>query len=598
VAPTGSSSDQPVACPTPEEIRGQLERILDNPAFEASERRRQFLGYIVEEALAGRSHRLKGYAIATAVFGRDETFDSQTDPVVRLEAGRLRRDLEHYYLTSGRSDPVRIEIPKGGYVPAFHRQAVGVSEPIAPPTPAPQTQGPTPPPKRRLPSARILLIAAVATIAVGWLGAVWFGGQPGPGDSEPRTAAPLESRPSVLVAPFANLGNRAKDSFAEGVGLELVSSLVRFKDLVVFDGRVSFRPATESLLDLAGRLGVDYLVTGSVRHDAGQIRITTELVKLSTGATIWASSYDGELGVDRLFAIQDTIANNVAAAIAQPYGVVYRDMRTKLGRQPPQNLGAYECLLQAYDYRRDFRPETHAKVRACLEQAVEREPGYAEALAMLSTIYLDEFRWRFNPRPDSDPLAEAVQMAERAVESAPESAEAWTALFEATFFRSDLDRAFAAGDRAIELNPSNPELLALVGLRRALAGQWEQGLALVDKALTMNPTPPPWYYFAMSVNAFRQGDDDEALRWAEGIDLPGVFWTYVLRATIYGQLGRRDDAAQAVARLLELYPDFEQRALIELSRHHLQPVVFRRIVEGLRKAGLEIPETGAAVSAG
>ena len=96
----------------------QLQKILDSPSFEASERRKRFLRYVVEEMLAGRADRLKGYAIATQVFDRDDSFDPQTDPVVRLEARRLRRALEHYYLTAGRDDPIRIEIPKGDTRPS------------------------------------------------------------------------------------------------------------------------------------------------------------------------------------------------------------------------------------------------------------------------------------------------------------------------------------------------------------------------------------------------------------------------------------------------------------------------------------------------
>ena len=100
-------------------IRAQLERILDSPTLQASPRRRAFLRYLVEETLAGRADGLKGYSLGLAVFGRDGTFESQSDPVVRLEARRLRRDLDSYYVDAGARDPVRITIPKGHYVPHF-----------------------------------------------------------------------------------------------------------------------------------------------------------------------------------------------------------------------------------------------------------------------------------------------------------------------------------------------------------------------------------------------------------------------------------------------------------------------------------------------
>ena len=102
--------------PGEEETRAQLQRILTSAQFPGSGRSGAFLSYVVEEVLAGRGNRIKGYAVAVEVFKRDEAF-TQDDPVVRIEAGRLRRSLERYYLTAGQSDPIRIVIPKGGYVP-------------------------------------------------------------------------------------------------------------------------------------------------------------------------------------------------------------------------------------------------------------------------------------------------------------------------------------------------------------------------------------------------------------------------------------------------------------------------------------------------
>jgi hypothetical protein len=101
------------------EVGAYLARLLANPAFPASARRRKLLAYMVEQSLAGRASRLKAYDLALSVLGRDERFDPQTDPIVRIEVGRLRRDLEHYYVAADRADPIRITIPQGRYVPAF-----------------------------------------------------------------------------------------------------------------------------------------------------------------------------------------------------------------------------------------------------------------------------------------------------------------------------------------------------------------------------------------------------------------------------------------------------------------------------------------------
>ena len=117
--------------PSAEAIRAQLERILGHPEFHATEKMRDFLRFVVEQTLAGNDRQLKGFTIATEVFGRDEDFDAAQDPVVRIQAGRLRRAMERYYLVAGGRDPVHIDIPKGGYVPVFSEGPVSGLDPAA-----------------------------------------------------------------------------------------------------------------------------------------------------------------------------------------------------------------------------------------------------------------------------------------------------------------------------------------------------------------------------------------------------------------------------------------------------------------------------------
>jgi hypothetical protein len=167
--------------PTPEAVREQLERILSHPEFTASDRRKSFLRYVVEETLAGRADHLKGYSIAVSVLGRDDSFDPSADPVVRLEARRLRRELEHYYLTAGSGDPIHISVPKGAYVPTFEAGA----EP-APVAPDPDESGPAAvrdPPSRR----PTVVIAAAAALALAFaVGSVtWWWAQSGAVPEQP-----------------------------------------------------------------------------------------------------------------------------------------------------------------------------------------------------------------------------------------------------------------------------------------------------------------------------------------------------------------------------------------------------------------------------
>jgi adenylate cyclase len=118
-SPSRATASDPIAVPPAESIQQQVNRILTSPEFKATDVQKSFLTFVVETALAGRSHEIKGYTVATQVFGRGEEFNQATDPIVSIQANKLRRALERYYLVAGQNDPIRIEIPKGTYVPLF-----------------------------------------------------------------------------------------------------------------------------------------------------------------------------------------------------------------------------------------------------------------------------------------------------------------------------------------------------------------------------------------------------------------------------------------------------------------------------------------------
>ena len=212
--------------PAPEAIRVQLERILDSAEFRASDKQRKFLSFVVDETLEGRASQLKGYTIAVTVYGRTEKFDPQVDPIVRVEAGRLRRALEHFYLTAGKKDPVRIHIPKGSYVPTFHTVQIAPSG----------TQTHT---------------------------------------SESENSA-LPTGPSVAVMPLINLnGDEEQDYFAEGLTEELTAELARFQEFQVIASQstMRFKGRKVNPKEVGRDLGVRFLLTGSVRKDLKTVKV-------------------------------------------------------------------------------------------------------------------------------------------------------------------------------------------------------------------------------------------------------------------------------------------------------------------------------------
>ena len=576
------------------DVREELERILGSPGFEASARNRRFLEYIVEETLAGRGDRLKGVSIAIDVFGRDATIDPEHDPVVRVEAAKLRRRLERYYLSAGREDPIRIDIPKGGYVPTFEQHA-SRSPDAAAPVGALAAAAAAPP---ALPVARSRWYWRTAAVLVplslgtlGWLGADLLVPNSRSASSEDAATA-LPPGPKVAVLPFSNLsGDPGQAYFAEGITDQIVTDLARFNALFVLslESTAKYQEQAADPQRLNRELGVDYLLDGSIRRDSDTIRLATRLVDAASGRIIWSQTYRDQLTPANVFDIQEDLSQQVSVIVASNYGMIAEANLAGARHRPSTAFAAYDCVLRYYHYQRSFDRQEHARVRACLEHAVELDPDYSDAWALLANIYAQEHRFGYNPRPELyDSYERSLAAAYRAVEIDPRNPTAQLMLANALFDRHDLVGFRAAGERAIALNPNDPEPLAHYGMRLTYIGEWERGVALVTKAIALNPEHPQWYLDAIIYYHYQTGNYERALMESQTEEMSGDVWNLLFRVMILGQLGRRAEAQPVIEAALRRQPDVRKR-LWDMARIWNAPdPQIEHIADGLRKAGLAI----------
>ena len=580
-------------------VREALEAILASPGFDASTRNRRFLAYLVEETLAGRADRLKGLTIAVDVFGRDAaTLDRESDPVVRIEAAKLRRRLERYYLTAGREDPIRIGMPKGSYVPTFEEREHATLDPPAPAGESVAVQPPAPRDARTrwfgLPAA---LLAMPVLGALGWFGTDLLAPRSWSGSQDPATALPRG--PKIAVLPFLNLsGDPAQAYFAEGVTDQIVTDLARFKALFVLpiESTAKYQKQSADPQRLRQELGVEYLLDGSVRRGSDEIRLSTRLVNTESGEIIWSESYREELNPSNVFEIQDEISQQVSAIIAGSYGMIADADLTGAQRRPPRSFAAYDCVLRYYHYQKFFDLQEHARVRACLERAVALEPDYADAWAVLANIYAQEHRQGFNPRPELyDSHERSLTAAYRAVEIEPRNPTAQLMLANALFDRHNLVGFKAAGERAIALNPNDPEPLAHYGTRLTYMGEWERGRALVTKAIALSPGHPEWYKTPIIYYYYQTRDYERALMESQRQDISRDIWWLLFRAMILGQLGLSAEAQPVIDEALKRKPDARER-LWDMARiWNVPDPDIEHMADGLRKAGLAIgPAPGSS----
>jgi TolB-like protein len=225
-------------------VTAQLEAILSSPMFDASERNRRFLRYIVEETLANGGTRIKGYSVGISVFDRETNFDPQIDPVVRIEAGRLRRSLERYYLTDGRCAPVCISVPKGGYVPIFKLDAG----------------------------------SGVPTSA-----------------AEPVSEWPSHGDRSLFVLPFTSIsGSDAGERFAAGLSEELIVELGKHRELSIFT-LPCLAGADHAEVEILKTVTVRLVLGGSVRLGTDRVRVIVHLVDHRDNRHLWSASFDRKM---------------------------------------------------------------------------------------------------------------------------------------------------------------------------------------------------------------------------------------------------------------------------------------------------------------
>ena len=519
-------------------IREQLGHILASPDFHATDKMRDFLRYIVEEKLAGRSNRLKGYTIAVSVFGRGDDFDAANDPIVRIQAGRLRRALERYYLAAGSRDPILIDIPKGRYVPRFASLSAHEGD-VAVPEPAPNS-----------PSSR-------------------------------------GARPTVAVLPITNLTHDA-DQLPLTVGLtdELVTELTHFQDIVVIACHAAQRPDDfpADPVAIGRKVGARFVLEATVRHDDESIKVSAHLIDTTAGERIWAESYSQPLEASRIIGAQEELARNVVAAIASEYGIMARRLSSESRKKPPLELGTYEAVLRYYSHQISPSPESGEACFAVLRAAAEREPEYAPLWSALATLYCQMYAFGVN---DVDrPLETALDCAQKAVILEPGLQLGRLILAYVNFIAEDMESFDEESAIALSLNPNSLYAAGVIGYLNAMRGDFDIGLPALEETISRCPCHPAWFHAGFVIDHILHDDFERALAKTRHHRPFIGYWDEVVIAALLGRLGRSDEARPHVDAVRAQMPDFAGRARDLIGRGLKIPRVVDGLVEGLRRVGL------------
>lgn len=581
-SPSGSSE------PSSAEVRAQLARILGSQCFSQASRSSKFLEHVVEQTLAGQGERLKGYSIAIEVFGRPPDFDAQTDPLVRVEAGRLRRRLTEYYGAEGQSDPVVIGLPRGGYAATwsysarYERTALNKAgaEPVVAATRAP-TRALA---KRRWRRVRALLVAAVILAAL----AVVFVQQRETSRTAREYPTLVEAverggRLPIVVLPFDDLTTSGQsttlaDALTEEILLELDEH-----DLFVIATEPRGRALEPDTARLSEASRYAYVLSGSVRRAPDEVRITARLVVAATGTQIWSAAFDEPGSIATLPAEQERVARSIAT-VAAPYGPVFEAELARLGAAPPEKLGARECLLKYYEYRRVLAVAQYGDALQCFERVTEREPSLADPWAGLAMLLIDAYGYGYTLPGGEASLEQAREAARRALDIDGASVLGNLALARVQFFsRAEFSRT---ADQALALRPNNAEALAMVGSMHVIGGNAARGTDLLQRAIALSPSVPGNYHASLALGHLRLGRTDDALASALRIDAPDWPMGLVVVTATAALAGRTDIATRSLERLLEISAGGGQTLSTLFERWPTDTALREQVQRGLALAGM------------
>jgi TolB-like protein len=468
--------------------------------------------------------------VATKVFGRKAEFDASSDPIVSIQANKLRRALERYYLVEGQRDPIRIDIPKGAYVPTF-----------------------------------------------GWMNPIESDHDQG--DSELETL-PEDSWPTILIQPFKNLtGDPEQNFLGSGISAELAIEISCFENV-----RVIYPREGAAATEIADKFR--FLLDGQIFRDTEGIKLAVHLIDTKAGTQLWGDTCNTGLSIEEIISFKEQMVRTVATRVCGEFGVIPKAICKESRHKESTKLSSYEALLRFWEYEQSLTAESFTRALEALTHAVKKNPECCHILGSLAVLYgtihnlgIEGF---------DKPLERAVEYAEKAASINPNNQRIRAILAMARLYSNELAAAINEAHRALALNPHSLFVLDGLAWILTLAGDWENGPCLAEKAIRLNPYHRAIAHDALWVDYLRQQQFELAYEEACNRHRPDLFWDPLIKASTLGLLDKKTEGQEFAQKLLQLRPDFPQKGRQLIGNFIKFEEIASRIEEGLRRVGLEI----------
>ena len=566
-----------------------LERVLGSETFGRSERARDLLRYLIEREQAGEADRLKGFAVAMDVFGKDAAFDPSTDAVVRVQAGRLRDLLDQYYAGEGAADPWRIVIERGSYVPAYRASAPAPGKALNGATTAPTglhhagaglaaaVAGPPPHGLDPQLARHVRMFWASMAVIVAMLGFLvvrmaWPSAtidEPVPIAAEASIATgSIKGREAVEALPVVRIALGSDDKDVARVAAILRAALTGFDtvDLVVRDPSRRGGEAPSAL---------DFLFNVTAVPVAG--RVAVEIQHAASGKVLISREFSPS--VTPREALHDQVADMLSAAVPAS-GLIYGFIE-----QNQLQYGLTECLLLNDDYYQDQTPANHRAAYTCFEELGAAGAKSPLIYSELASLHLEASTDGYDYPPDASEKT-ALDLAYRGVLAGPTSPYAHRA------YGFLVSRTGGAGDsirwmrKAYQLNTYDLSMAAAYGYALIHSGDYAGGTPIIRRAVEASSSHPSWWDYELFLGAFMLDDTERAVRATRALAYGKRSHYLAARIIAANVTGDREQAGLLMRELAQAYPKFVENPRGSFEKAKYPPDLTEKLVAALRAAGL------------
>jgi adenylate cyclase len=439
-----------------------------------------------------------------------------------------------------------------------------------------------------------LSAAAAALAIVVAAGAIWsyretwipvVAGASGLQASDPARAVASEERPAVAVLPFDNLsGDPTQDYFSDGLTEDIITDLARNDELLVIarNSTFAYRDNPSDVRAVGAELGAGYVVEGSARRVGDRLRVTAQLVETETGAHRWSESYDRRF--EDVFAVQAELTAQIVAALVSH---VSRSEAEAARSRPTGSLRAYDLVLRGRQHQHGaLTAQSLLEARDAFARALTLDSNYAAAHAYLGLTYIKDHALGLTGRATEADLQIGLEHIRAAIRLQPDLGVGYQALSFALAETGDYEGAIRAAERAVEINPNDPDTLEALAKAQVRFGAYDAAVANAERALRLHPFAPQYYSYVYgqalyAAGRYEEADDvlDECL-----LRAPEEPNCLRMRAAVLVRIDRMAEARTTMARLVALDPTFSLSGERDTARFGDSPLMDRYLAD-LETAG-------------